>query len=98
MLCETCDKRESCVELCAEAEAFVNQDYIPIAHQTPTAGYTIDYFNDEETVWDYSQNRPLPKGLKKLIRQLHKDGLSYRKIEYHLGVDKAYISRVLTKS
>jgi len=29
MLCETCEKRESCSELCPEAEAYVNQDYVP---------------------------------------------------------------------
>ena len=29
MLCETCEKREYCSELCPEAEAYVNQDYVP---------------------------------------------------------------------
>jgi len=29
MLCETCEKREYCSELCLEAEAYVNQDYVP---------------------------------------------------------------------
>ena len=29
MLCETCEKREFCSELCPEAEAYVNQDYVP---------------------------------------------------------------------
>ena len=29
MLCETCDKREYCSELCPEAELFVKQDSVP---------------------------------------------------------------------
>ncbi len=27
MLCQTCNKKSSCKELCAEAERYVNQDY-----------------------------------------------------------------------
>ena len=30
MLCETCEKRESCSELCPEAESYVNQDYVAL--------------------------------------------------------------------
>ena len=29
MLCQDCPKKETCTELCEEAEAYVNQDYIP---------------------------------------------------------------------
>jgi len=44
MLCETCDKREYCSELCPEAEAYVNQDYVSQRELTvPNLEYLIDY-------------------------------------------------------
>ena len=31
MLCQKCSERETCQELCIEAELFVNQDHVPQA-------------------------------------------------------------------
>ena len=95
MFCETCDKRESCVEVCAEAEAFVNQDHVSQRHLIPSR--PLDLSTEDWTVWDYSKDRYTPKELKRFIIALHDEGKSYREIAYHLGCDIAYISRVLTK-
>jgi len=99
MLCETCDKREYCSDLCPEAEAYVNMDNVNQRHLIPTKPIelsTEDWYN-QNTVWDYSKYRYTPKELKHFIISLHGEGKSYREIQYHLGCDIAYISRVLTK-
>jgi DNA-binding NarL/FixJ family response regulator len=34
ILCKDCDKRLTCVELCEDAEAFVDQDYVSLKEKT----------------------------------------------------------------
>ena len=34
MLCQECDKKSSCTELCDEAEAYVSQDHVPQREMT----------------------------------------------------------------
>ena len=97
MLCQECPKKSECVELCAEAELYVDQD----SGSMKEVLLETDNLSDEcvfDSIWDYHKDEYTSAELKELIIQLrYIDGLSYREIEYHLGCDKAYISRVLTK-
>ena len=100
MLCQKCSERETCQELCIEAELFVNQDHVPQAeYYEPTKNF-IGVFTDEygKSVWDYQKEYYSPKELKRLIEQLYLEGKSTREVAYHLSCSHVYIHKVLTKS
>ena len=104
MLCETCDKRDVCVKLCEDAEAYVSQDHVSQRHLIPSKPIelsTEDWYC-QNTVWDYSiQLSPYhPKRsaqLKNLIIQLHQNGLNTYEIAYHLPCSRVYIQQIVSK-
>ena len=53
MLCQDCPKKSECVELCTEAELYVNQDFV-------TVGAGVFYKNIEnyEVYVDYDEEMP----------------------------------------
>ena len=102
MLCETCEKREYCTELCPEAEAYVNQDHVPQKHLIPSKPIklsTEDWY-EQNTVWDYSVRlspyyQKRSDQLKNLIIGLYLDGKNTLEISYHLPCNFSYAARII---
>jgi len=99
MLCETCEKREYCTELCPEAEAYVNQDHVPQKHLIPSKPIklSMEDWYEQNTTWDYSGDKYTSSELKELIIKLHKDGLNQLEIAYHLPCSQQYIQQITSK-
>ena len=82
MLCETCEKREYCSELCPEAEAYVNQDYISLS-ELPTQIENIEHGKIE---WpEKIKTIILTETEKKILTLLNKN-LSRQEISYLLNI------------
>ena len=96
MLCQECPKKSECVELCVEAELYVDQNSGGRREVLPE----IDNFLDEDvfdSVWDYQKDEYTSVELKELIIQLCIDGKSTREIAYHLPCSQQYIQQVTSK-
>ena len=99
MLCQECKKKSVCIELCREAEEFVNQDYVPAKSKD---NEVICNSNLAEKhcgykVWDYQKEEYNYRQLKRLIIQLRKEGKSFREIAYHLSCTYQYAEQVSSK-
>ena len=96
MLCQECSKKSECVELCAEAELYVDQDSGGRKEMLPET----DNFLDEgvfDSVLDYQKDEYTSTELKKLIIKLHIDGKNEMEIAYHLPCSQPYIHKIITK-
>ena len=95
MLCNECDKKPTCTALCDEAEAYVKKGYgaqkeIITKQPLPDLAY--------DTAFDPMDFDKIPSGrMKRLIHQLHSDGLTLAEIAYHLPCSKPYILKVISK-
>ena len=99
MLCKTCDKRDGCVKLCEDAEAYVSQDHVSQRHLIPSKPIelsTEDWY-EQNTEWDYSKDDYTSNELKELIIKLHQDGLNQLEIAYHLPCSQQYIQQITSK-
>ena len=87
MLCETCEKREYCSELCPEAEAYVNQDYVPQKHLIPLRPITFTH--------------PFPNTTSSPIRLILIDYFINRKTQLEIAntlkISQQYVSKVIIK-
>ena len=96
MLCQDCPKKSEYVELCAEAELYVNQD----SGSTKELLLETDDISDEcvfDSIWDYQKDEYTPVELKKLIIQLHLDSKNTYEIAYHLRCSRIYIQQIVSK-
>ncbi len=96
MLCQTCSKKPTCVELCPEAEEYVDQDHVPVHKQALTIGNDIESITDEpeNLISEYQKDSYSSPELKRLIIELHGDGKTTREIAYHLPCSERYIRMV----
>ena len=94
-MCSNCDKKDNCVELCKEAEKYVNQDYIG-QDEYISSGILPD-IAEEDNVWIYTKDKYTAAGLKYLIIQLYKDGMSSYEMAYHLPCSSRYVREVIEK-
>ena len=95
MLCQDCPKKSGCVELCAEAELYVNQDFV-------TVGAGVFYKNIEnyEEYVDYDDEMPsvyLKARERAMVINLHSDGKSTDEIAYHVPYTKRQIRRIVAE-
>jgi len=100
MLCQECSKKETCQELCPEAEIYVSQDHIPKTRRGnlhPSDSFIESVTDKDDTVWDYQKERYTHHGLKYLIIELHLEGKSTREIAYHLPCTQQYVQEVTSK-
>jgi len=95
-LCEKCEKRDICEKLCPEAEKYAGQDYVPQRELLYRTGDVIDVFEENEL--------PIPpmdwgdtflKKKEQIILMYLFDGKTQQEIAADVGVDKAWVSRVL---
>ena len=96
MLCEKCTKKATCGELCQEAEDFVGQDHgaqKEIITKQPLPDLAYDTAFDPMDLDKISSGR-----MKKLILQLHSDGLTGAEITYQLPCSRQYISKIILKN
>lgn len=89
--CSVCEKRNTCQELCEEAEVYVGQDYVPQKEIT----ISNDFLDSKEQLNMPECNIPTSHKLVQKILELHRDGMSQKQITYHLPCSKQYVSRVL---
>ena len=98
MLCQECPKKPGCKELCPEAVAYVNQDYVPPDEYVLSPEFIDRNFTGEDLkVGDFQKGTYSSAELKNLIRVLRIEGKSTREIAYHLQCSQQYIHRVTTK-
>ncbi|MEA1876961.1 MAG: helix-turn-helix domain-containing protein [Bacteroidota bacterium] len=84
-LCKTCDKRDTCEELCKRAERYVNQNHVVLKEVILNS---VDIFSE-------SVEYGLERYTKKSIISLYKDGMDADEIMYHLPYSKSYVYRVI---
>ena len=94
-MCSNCDKKDSCVELCEEAEKYANQDYAGQSEYV-SSGILPD-MAEEDNVWSYAKDKYTIDGLKYIIIKLHEDGMSSREIAYHLPCSFQYAHKIIKK-
>ena len=96
MLCRECPKKSGCIELCVEAEFYVDQDCIGRKEMLPETGNFLDE-SVFDSVWDYQKDEYTSTVLKNLIIKLHIDGKNEMEIAYHLPCSQPYIHKIITK-
>ncbi len=85
-MCTKCEKRRNCTKLCEEAEAYVNQDYVP-----RTEEYTK---RTEGDLVDFGVSTPN----KILVYQMYFiDGKSTDEIAYHVNISKKQIYLIIQR-
>ena len=88
-LCTNCSHRETCTELCPEAEAWASQDYVG-RDELPLDEFSVEFRNPQDL------ERTDPRDiLKAKACTLYGQGWSYREIAEELGISKSTISRWL---
>lgn len=98
MLCQECPKKPGCKELCPEAVAYVNQDYVPSQEHNLSSDYIDRNFSNEDLrVRDFQKGHLHPGALKNLIYLLARQGKSASEIAYHLPCSHSYIARISKK-
>ena len=91
-ICDECDKRSTCQELCQEAEEYVNQDYV----DQKDIQTSVDMLDMLPNLRMFRPKKEYtPRELKELILILHNDGMSNHKISYHLPCSRTYIINIL---
>ena len=96
MLCQECSKKSECVELCVEAELYVDQD----SGSMKEVLLETDNLSDEcvfDSIWDYQKDEYTSVELKKLIIKLHLDSKNTYEIAYHLRCSRIYIQQIVSK-
>ena len=92
--CTECPKYASCTSLCPEAEAYVNQDYVPQHEKYQNGREAIKYWPMRE-IDDKPRTREQSRKLKVLIIQMHRDGKTATEISQLLPISQSYASRVI---
>ena len=100
MLCENCFRKlnSGCDEMCCDLKIYLDIFVSPPATELPIDDSDILSTEDEDlekTTWEYSKSEYNPATLKKLIIELHLDGLSVKDILYHLPCNKSYVYRII---
>ena len=92
-MCSNCDKKDNCIELCKEAEKYVNQDYVGGSPDV----MDVENINvsDEDNIWSYTKYNYTQEELERLIIQLYKDGMSSYEISYHVPFSSRHIRRLV---
>lgn len=92
MLCETCPKRETCTELCPEADAYVSQDYVGRRESlVPSADISDVFENSAQKGWP-----DVTKSKKELIFLMYMcDGLTQQQVAEKLNVSRPYVTKVV---
>lgn len=95
-LCERC-KNKTCLDadgkfinLCPEAEVYVNQDYVS-QKETPIG------FAKSLDIPPINPPQATSSNTKKQIVRLHLDGKIQKDIAVHVGCSQQYVSKVLRK-
>ena len=98
MLCQECPKKTDCKELCPEAVAYVNQDYVPPDEYVLSPEFIDRNFTGEDLkVGDFQKGTYSSAELKKLICVLRIEGKSTREIAHYLPCSHVYVYQVLSK-
>lgn len=95
MLCQDCTKRNTCTELCKEAEEYANQDYVGRQESYLTEGDVSEVFENEPArEWPEST-----KSTKEIIFSMYfEDRLKQAQIAEKLNVSKQYVSSVVREA
>ena len=94
--CTECPKYASCKKLCPEAEAYVNQDYVPQHEKYQNGRQATKYWPMRE-IEDKPRTREQSRKLKILIYQMLRDGKTPTEISHLLPITKQYVSKLSTK-
>jgi len=86
--------RETCTELCAEAEAYANQDYVSQRELRLAPAYAKNLDEDFDSPWEAEREDPTLR-LKHRTNELHERGFSQQEIADILDVNQSTISRLL---
>ena len=110
MDCQTCSKRDSCVELCSQAEEFVNQDYvprrerlasdlgIPIEEIELTQIITIEGLKWKDWVILLKKSEPLTKKQKRYLYLVYWKGWTVKKVAKKYHSLSSNISNILARA
>jgi len=92
LLCQDCSKKPTCLYLCPEAEAFVDQDAVVQSEFIPGNADVRDVGVDP---FEYGLVIRNSGHLKELILQMHQGGMNTLEIAYHLPCSQQYIWNVI---
>lgn len=93
-MCEKCEIRDVCTELCAEAEEYASQDYIE--RDESLSFVNIENKSIKEPIED-SVNLESPAILRGVIIALHLDGKSTRQIAELVPCSRRYVRKIIKK-
>ena len=93
-ICRKCEKRNSCTKICNKIEPYVNQDYKPLGEGHLLRNDIDEYYIQEQ--WKDIILEFKGEALKKVILELHEDGLNELEIAYHLSCSQPYIHNIIS--
>lgn len=104
ILCENCAQRGDCRALCAEAEAYVGQDYVKLK-ELPTASLDYTPFELEEGIVELDENDwiylvrivKMTKKQKKYTYLHYWKGCSFAEIARRYGTCRQNIYKIIKK-
>ena len=104
-LCHECPNYKNCIKLCPDAEAYVNQDYVPKRELTFTElGITqgADVFSTEDDTvvdWENDSDKEYNGYTYNQVRiiTLHKHDFSNNEIADIVGVSRRYVRKIVRR-
>lgn len=97
-MCGKCDKRDTCTELCQEAEEYASQDYTPIEEGLVYLNIEnydrYDAFGHDKR---NSVNLDSPAILRGIIIALHLDGKNKKDIARYVPCSRRYVREIIWK-
>jgi len=98
MLCNECNKRDKCTELCKKAEKYADQDYIPPMESVVKYNDSNDY---DAVFSDIDDPKNITNKEEIIIFEYFLKGGKFRKTQQQiadiLGLSQPYINKIIKK-
>lgn len=96
MLCNECDKKDICSELCPDAEEYVNQDYVPRTEKTIPLS-SLDKLPFGIRTWSDSPEKSIFSKREQQVIGAIVRGMTRQEIAEHLGITMKNLREIIRR-